>query len=203
MKKLSVILLVFVFFTGFTLLTSCGGGGGGGGSSSNLKPVNNTYDASSAVLDVTNVIYNAVLDKLDHGSYSGQVVSGISGTATVTGDYYFYSGVSCGSDCVRSYNDTSIEIVFNGFKATYPDNGTVTLTGTVNYSDNSSSRQSGLSYSSSGNISVEGNDVSFQQVIQGYSSTYGYKDTISFSGYGDLYDMSGSLTASSGNTYSS
>lgn len=197
MESVLCITLLAIF------LTACGGGGGGDDDVVG-EPIASERAAENAVKDVAAVIQTEVLGSLPHGTYTNEVVDGISGTASVTGDYYYYDNVDCGFNCVESYNDTTITVVFTDYKAASADNAETTLSGTVTYANNKWSRQSGLSYSSGGSIPVSGNDVSYYRKIWNDYETWGYQDTISFSASGSSIhgSFSGWCTASNGMTYS-
>ena len=167
-----------------------------------MPPITNAAEAAFAVQGVASAI-DDVLGNLAHGTYTNEVVSGVSGTASVAGEKYYYSGVDCGYDCVRSYNDTAIEIVFADYKAVYCDYDTcaTTLSGTVTYTDDTWSRQQGSYYTSGGSVVMAGSDVSCYTVVSpGYIADWGYQDTISFMAGEEGYY--GACTPSNGETYS-
>ncbi|MBN2213432.1 MAG: hypothetical protein JW723_04245 [Bacteroidales bacterium] len=166
---------------------------------SNLDPVTDGYDAEYLIRHIAEGVIDAVLDDLSHGTYSGTIVNGISGNASVSGDYYYTSGIDCGTDCVRSEKDIDLTVVFSNYKVMSCDNCEATITGTVYYTDNTWSRQSGLSYSSGGRITVEGEDVAFKEV---YDGSWGYSDVISFYASRSPGDsFSGWCIPQDGNTY--
>lgn len=169
------ILLLFMFFILVSIHTGCEKDNDS--EDSNLDPITDGYDAEFLIRHIAEGVMDAVLDDLSHGTYSGTRVYGISGDAVVSGDYYFTSGIDCGTDCVRSERDIDLTVVFSNYKAMSCDNCEATITGTVYYTDNTWSRQSGLSYSSGGTISVAGEDVIFKEV---YDGSWGYSDVISF-----------------------
>jgi hypothetical protein len=144
---------------------------------SNLDPITNDYDAEFLIRHIAEGLMDAVLDDLSHGTYSGIKIYGISGDASVSGDYYYTSGIDCGTDCVRSERDIDLTVAFNKYKVMSCDNCEATITGTIYYTDNTWSRQSGLSYSSGGTITVAGDNVVFKEV---YDGRWGYSDVITF-----------------------
>jgi hypothetical protein len=183
------------------LLASCdGGGGGGGGSGTRITPISNQEDAALAVQSVSGVI-DTVLESLVEGTYNDGVVDGISGTASVTGDYYHYSGVDCGVDCVQSWNDIDLAIVFTDYTALCADNAEATLSGIVTYTDNTWSQQQGQNYTSGGSVVMAGIDVSFYMLVwyEHTTKTWRYQDTISFEAGEEGYD--GCCIPSNGVTY--
>lgn len=166
---------------------------------SNLDPITNKYDAEDLIRHIADGVMNTVLDDLSHGTYTGTTVFGISGTASVSGDYYYYSGISCGTDCVRSETEIDLTIVFDNYHVMSCDNCEATISGTVSFTNNKWSRQSGLGYSSGGSITVSGQNVAFKEV---YNGNRGYSDVISFSAAGsDIYSISGWCIPKDGNTY--
>jgi hypothetical protein len=176
------------------VLFSCGGGGDSGtsgGSGSNIGAIDARYEAEDAVRRIRSAIYDKVLYSLSNGTFSGTIVNGISGSATVTGTESSASGVSCGTDCVRSTYDAVVTVVFNNYKFNYASNNAVTLSGTVLYTEHWSSTQSGLSYSSSQSITVRSSgQIQYYSFVDLSSGDYGYQDTITFD-----------ATSSSGLTY--
>jgi hypothetical protein len=166
---------------------------------SNLDPIADGYDAEFLIRHIAEGLMDAVLDNLSHGTYNGTIVYGISGEASVYGDYYYTSGIDCGTDCVRSERDIDLTVSFSNYKVMSCDNCEATITGTVYYTDNTWSRQSGLSYSSGGTISVAGENVKFKEV---YDDSWGYSDVITF--YASRYSgssFSGWCTPKNGITY--
>lgn len=189
------------------MVVGCGSGGGGdsnGSSSPNIEAISDDWTAEDAVKDVAEVVYNELLPSLSHGTYSAEEVQGTTGNALVSGDYYFYNDVYCGSMCNKDYNDTDLIIVFTNYTGKTSDNSEATLTGTVTYSDNTWNQQSGTYYSSGGSIAVSGNDVSYDWEAWNDYKTWGVSDTITFSGFGSSIhgSFSGWCTPSNGVTYS-
>jgi hypothetical protein len=169
-------------------------------SDSKLKSIEEDYDAEFMVTEIADGIIDPnVLSALSRGSYTGKVVSGLSGTATVSGLVDYSSHVSCGSDCVKSETDINLTIVFDEYRVMSCTNCESVITGTVNYINNLWSRQSGLYYSSGGLIYLEGTDVALKIMID--EGSWGYDDIINFDASGSS-SMSGWCKASDGNTYS-
>lgn len=169
---------------------------------SNLEAITDKYAAEDNVQHIADRLMKAVFNNLPNGTYTNQVVNGVSGTATISGNKLFQSGIDCGYDCVKSQTDYDLTIVFANYNAKTCDNCDATISGTVHYSDNRWSRQSGLNYSSGGTISCSGNNITFKEVITSDYNIWGYSDIISFSASGgSTYKLSGWLTASNGETY--
>lgn len=188
------------------VLFSCGGGGdsGSSGAGSTTGAIDERYEAEDAVRRIRSAVYDKVLYSLSNGTFSGTIVNGISGTAAVTGTESSATGVSCGTDCVRSTYDADVTVVFNNYKFDYASNNPVTLSGTVLYTEHWSSTQSGLSYSSSQSITVRSSGpVQYYSFVDLTSGDYGYQDTITFnatSSSGLTFD--GTLTNGANVTFS-
>jgi hypothetical protein len=116
---------------------------------------------------------------LANGSHTATVVSGLSGSATVSGIETYIVGASCGTDCVTSSRNINITVVFNGYKVKSSDNTTTTITGTVTYADDTWSRQSGLSYSSGGSVRISSKSTVNVDVAE-TSGSFAYSDAITF-----------------------
>ncbi len=192
--SLACIALLAVFF-------GCDSSGDGGGDA-NIEAITSEGSAEFVVEDLSEgVAYNCVVSEIDHGTHSGTVVAGGSGTAAVTGDSTYTSGISCGSDCVRSETDTDLTIVYNNFTCMTADNTEATISGTVTYTDNTWSSQSGFSYSSGGSVAIEGSNVAYRVVD--VDGSWGYSDTITFSATGNSAAyLSGWCQPSNGTVYS-
>lgn len=198
--KRNTLYYQFCLFLGFLLVlsTACKKEN----ESSNIQAITDKYAAEDNVKHIAEGVMNTILKDLPSGAHNGEVINGISGTANVSGDNYYYSNIDCGSDCVKSEADIDITVVFNNYNAKSCDNCDATISGTVRYTDNTWSRQSGLNYSSGGTISCSGNNVSFTEIFTSDYSTWGYSDVISFSASGkSYYKLSGWCTASNGETY--
>ena len=185
-------------------LSGCGGGGGGGegGGGSGAAPISSSSNARFVVRDIADGVINRnLLPSLSNGSHTQTLVSGLSGTATVSGTETYSVGQSCGTNCVRTSANVSITIVFSSYAVMSANNTRTTLTGTVTYTDYTWSQQSGLSYSSGGSVSVGGNGVSYHIVET--SGSFAYSDTITFdaSGSGPAY-VNGWCRPGNGTTYS-
>ncbi len=192
---MSILLLSLVFYVG------CGGGGDDGGGSSNTEAITSKDSAQWLVENLSEgVTYNCVVSEVNHGTHNGTVINEGGGTAIVSGSYDYDSNISCGSNCVRSETDADLTIVYLNFKCMANSNVEGIVTGTVNYSDNTWSRQSGTSYSSGGSVSIEGSDVSYR--ARDVDGSFDYSDTISFNASGNSAGyLSGWCRPSNGNTY--
>jgi hypothetical protein len=131
------------------------------------------------------------------------VVTGQSGIATVTGTKSATNGVSCGTDCVSSSNTANLTIVFNDYLGPGSATNTRTrITGTVVFTDNRSTRQQGLVFSSSGSMSAAISSAASvrYEITSSVGQVYGYADTVTMqvSGRGS---WDGWLRASNGVTY--
>lgn len=172
--------------------------GNKGDENSNLDPINDKSTAEYCVKQIADGVMNKLLGDLDYGTYTNEKINGISGDATVSGDKYYNSNISCGSDCVRSETDIDLAIIFNNYVVMSCDNCRSEITGTVYYKDNTWTQQSGLNYSSGGVISCQGNNISYKITSDGW----GYEDNITFSASGkSIYSLSGWCTAKNGETY--
>ena len=141
-----------------------------------------------------------VLDLLSNGSFSGTVLYGNSGTATVSGSESYTGTVSCGTDCVSSTYEANISVTFSNYRVNY-SNGEFTINGTAMYYEYRYSRQSGLSYSSSERYTVTSSGPVYVRMV--YDGTWGYEDTVQFSATSTRapYLMGGWCSASNGSTY--
>lgn len=169
-----------------------------------ITGVDNSAKAESVVEQLADgVIGRNLLDQISSGvSYSDHTVSGSQGgSASVSGLEYYSGQVDCGSSCVESTYEVTITVVFNGYKVMSSDNVVATVTGTVNYYEYSYSRQSGLSYSSSKSLNIDGNSVQVSFIPTDIVN-WGYVDTISFSASGKTAGLlSGSVTTAGGANY--
>lgn len=204
MKERIGFLRLFAICLVLMLSVACGSESDSDDDDNNIEAITDRYAADDAVKNVADLVYGDLLDSLSTGSFTDEEVYGTTGTAIATGHINYENNVSCGSDCIRSSSDVSITVVFNNYKGPVADNEDVTLTGTVTYSDTTWSRQSGLSYTSGGSISVSGTNVQYYSLATTDYSQWGYQDTITFSGSGDGIHapFSGWCTASNGETYS-
>lgn len=112
-------------------------------------------DAEDLAKDLHRVVRDVVAD-LSEGSYSGEVISGANGTATVTGtktiDKEYWS------DSTSTTNDYEFDIVCSDFM--YLSYSGATVSGTVDYKYYSHSTTYGYGgYSSSYNIKISGSSV--------------------------------------------
>jgi len=164
-----------------------------------LPVIDSDVWASYAAMDLATLGLK-VRTGLSNGTYSNTQVPGTTGTATLAGTVSFQSGLSCGSSCVRSQNNTNLTIVFNQFVASATSNTSTTVTGTITYSDNEWSQQSGLNYSSGGSLCVSNTGgLTYRMVGTDPGSTLGVSDVIlSFNSCGSSVSQSGSMTTSSG-----
>jgi hypothetical protein len=156
--------------------------------------------ASALATTVANIVPN--------GTYSNQVVSGQSGSARVSGSKSYSGVVSCGTDCVSSTHGANLTVVFSDYLAKPPGGSTNTrirVTGTLTFTDTRSSRQQGLSYSSSGRMTVSGSSLAVRyEITDDLGRVYGYADTVAAlsttSSSGSSW-LDGSLRASNGVNY--
>jgi hypothetical protein len=187
------------------LLSACGGGGdeGDGGGGEDFVPITSTQPASL----VAGAIGDATANLVSSGSYNNTVINGSSGgTATVSGTKSFSGTQSCGSSCVSSSNSANLTITYNDYYAPpgRSTNTKVRLTGTVTFSDNRRSTQSGLSFSSSGEQRVTATSMLSVrlEITDSTGRTYGYADSLSaFTAFGSG-SWDGSMRPSNGVTYS-
>jgi hypothetical protein len=187
------------------LLSACGGGGdeGDGGGGEDFVPITSTQPASL----VAGAIGDATANLVSSGSYNNTVINGSSGgTATVSGSKSFSGTQSCGSSCVSSSNSANLTITYNDYYAPpgRSTNTKVRLTGTVTFSDNRRSTQSGLSFSSSGEQRVTATSMLSVrlEITDSTGRTYGYADSLSaFTAFGSG-SWDGSMRPSNGVTYS-
>jgi hypothetical protein len=159
------------------------------GSDSSLQSITHDYDAEFIIGNlISGVLYNNVVAKITQGNHSGTSVEGLSGNVRVTGKFNFSSGINCGTDCVKSESDIDLTMVFTKYRVMSNDNTESTISGTVHYTDNTWSRQSGLGHSSGGTIEADGSGVDYKAVFD----NSGYQDKFSFSASGaTLYSFSG------------
>lgn len=196
-----------------TALTAVLAGCGGGGEDDNgwvcvgACPSRGfiAVEDSSSARTLAAAIGETVADVVPTGAYSNTLVNGLSGTARVTGTKTYSGSVSCGTDCVSSTNSANLTIVFSDYLGR-PGNSTntrVRLTGTVTFTDTRSTRQQGLSYSSSGNMHVTATGLAARFEITENGVTYGYSDTLATlnasSSSGSSW--SGTLRGTNGVTY--
>jgi hypothetical protein len=193
-KALRAVVLAFG-------LVACGSSTDAG-SGQGLLPIGDSFTAGMVATDLAAVAYS-VRTGMSNGTYSGHLVSGSSGTASASGTVSFQSGISCGSSCVRSQNNTTLTIAFSQYAVNTNTNTTTTVTGTLTFQDTEWSQQSGLSHSSGGSICVSSStSLNYRFAGTSGSTQFGYSDTItSLNACGDLISQSGSLKAGGG-TYS-
>jgi hypothetical protein len=123
-------------------------------------------------------IAEAVSDAVPGGTYSARVVSGLSGTATFTGQALSTSS-SCGTDCIRRSQDVNVSVVFSGFRVRTGGNMELTLTGTATLVDTTWSRQNGLGYTSGGSAMVSATGLSAREVVTASNGqVWGEDDTV-------------------------
>lgn len=203
MKQLRINPIIATLLVLLVSLSGCGGDSENGGSDSNIESITSRGNAKFVVEDLADgVIHANVIRSFSHGTYNGTVLYGNSGTATVTGDYYYKSGVYCGHNCIRDENDTSLTITFDNYRVMSADNTEAIITGTVTFTDDTWSQQLGaFPYTSGGGITVQGSDIAYKVVE--VDGSWGYSDTITFSASGKYaWSLSGWCQASDGNTYS-
>ena len=194
--------IIFTVLMG--LLTACGeeSDGGGGG----FESITSSGMAEFMVEDLADgVIIGNLLAALPNGTYSNEVVYGLSGTATVDGKYIYNGSISCGSSCVRSETDADIAILFNQYRVMSAGNTEAVVNGWVWYTNTRWSQQSGYSYSSGGSVTVGSyvdNSVTYQ-VSDIDTGTFAYRDTIlEFVASGSFAsNLSGRLIAGNGTEY--
>jgi hypothetical protein len=187
------------------LLSACGGGGddGGGGGSEDFVPITSTQPASL----VAGAIGDATANLVPSGTYNNTLINGSSGgTATVSGSKSFSGTQSCGSSCVSSSNSANLTITYNDYYAPpgRSTNTRVRLTGTVTFTDNRRSTQSGLSFSSSGEQRVTATSMLSVrlEITDSTGRAYGYADSLSaYTAFGSG-SWDGSMRPSNGVTYS-
>lgn len=190
MKKTSFTILhpLVAVVLCFSLVCTLNCGDSSTDPGADLDPITDKWAANDAVEDVAKCVRDA-LDGLQ-GTLSSVTVQGTSGSASVSGTKTYASGISCGTDCVRSETDIDVTVVFNNYTANTASNERTTVSGTVNYRDTSWSQQSGLSYSSGGGIYVDGTNVAFASVVYDQSTgetRWGYTGTLTFNASGGTY----------------
>lgn len=163
---------------------------------------------SSGARSLASAVADASANLVPTGTYNAQVVSGTSGTATVTGTKSYTGAVSCGTDCVSSTHSADMTIVYNDYYAQPIGGATNTkirITGTVTFTDTRSSRQQGLTFSSSGRMRVAGSNLAVRyEITSSTGAVYGYADTVTMattSTTGSTWS-DGTLTTAAGRTYS-
>ena len=156
---------------------------------------------------VAGAIADATAAVVPVGTYSNTVINGSSGgTATVSGTESFSGNQSCGSSCVSSTNSANLIITYNNFfvRPGSSTNTRIRITGSVTFTDNRSSTQNGLSFSSSGQMRVTANNTltATLEIVDG-TGTHGYTDTLSsFTAFGTGTTWDGTLRPANGTTYS-
>lgn len=201
-----------VLVTGWALaaaLSGCGGGEDedpnngwvcvGGCPSEGVTAVDNEIRAGR----LGRAIAEAVSDAVPGGTYSGRVVTGLSGTATFSGQALSTSS-SCGTDCTRRSRDINVSVVFSGFRVRTGGNMELTLTGTATVVDTTLSRQNGLSYTSGGSATVSATGLSAREVItEANGQVWGEDDTVRLvARYSPGQSWTGTLVPRNGVSYS-
>ena len=166
----------------------------------NLEPVEDVSVAKSLVEDIADGVMVKVMDELsNHRTYSQHKIYGISGSAILSGIYASDTDIDCGYDCLKSQHNINLVILFSDYNVMVYDTCEVTITGTVGYSNNSWSRQSGDNHTSGGFICLSGYEVSFKIVMD---NSWGYQDVITFYVKGcNGNSLSGSCTGGNEVTY--
>lgn len=196
----------------FASLAACGGGGDdddgvvcvGACPARGFIAIGDTTSAQS----VAGALANSAANLVPNGTYNNQTVNGLSGSARVTGSKSYSGVVSCGTDCVSTSNSANLTIVFSDYYAQPPGGSTntkVRITGTLTFTDNRSTRQQGLAFSSSGRMTVSGTGVTVRyEITDSQGRVYGYADSVATisttSTTGSTWN-DGSLRASNGVTY--
>jgi hypothetical protein len=199
----------FIGLLAAMLLAACGGGGDdanngvicvGGCPSEGVVAVDNGDRAERLASAVAQVAIAAV----PTGSYTGRVVNGLSGSASMSG-HSSSSRESCGSSCTRLSHDTNVTAVFNGYRAKLGSNQEVTLTGTVSITDNTFNRTTATASTSGGSMVVESSNLSAQHAITdtGNGQVWGESDTVAVSTSSPAgSNWSGTLRGGNGVAYS-
>jgi hypothetical protein len=188
------------------LLAACGGGGDdpnngwtcvGGCASDGVVAVDNSTRAERLAGAVAQTAFAAV----PAGTYTGRVVTGLSGTATLSGHATSSRG-SCGTDCVSLTNDTSVTAVFDGYRAKLGADQEVTLTGTVTIANTTYNRTTPTSSTSGGSMSVKSSSLIARDAITTNGQVWGESDTVTVSTSSPAgSNWSGTLKGSNGVTY--
>ncbi len=190
--------LLFVFI--ITFLTGCGGGGGGQGG--NFDSILSNGDAEDVINTITTAV-DAVDSDISGSTFLNVTSPGQTGGSATVNGYKTYSQTSCGTDCISDTNYTEITIEFSNYIIL---DGIEISSGTVYYTETRTSRQSGLSYSSTTSISLSSyRPVVVSAVSYWYSGVpNGVKGTVDFSGTSSstLMFLSGSLTTNLGGSFS-
>jgi len=192
------------------LLAGCGGGGDdgnngwtcvGGCASEGITAVDNEQRAKR----LGAAIGDTAVSSIPSGTYTGKVVNGLSGTATYSGHALSSSG-SCGTSCTSRSRSVDVTVTFANYRVKYGSDAEITLTGTVVVQDDTASRQSGQTYSSSGSQTVQGSGIAaLHAITQAGGQVWGEQDTValaltsSTSGTGT---WSGALQGANGQAYS-
>lgn len=183
---------------GLLSLALCMIGCNGNPAYSNLDPIEDDYTAELTVQRImSGVIEDNVLGNLENGTFTDEVVTGLSGTATVDG-YESYTQSSCGDFCTEREYNAEVTIVFSNFTVNSASNAVTTISGTIYYKDYDYSRQSGVSsYSSSRSYTIR--STSTIQYRMTADNEWGYEDILTFSASGsNPYQPSGSMRTNSG-----
>jgi len=176
---------------------------GDGADCGGIRPIEDIFDASVAAGDIAWTVESAIAT-LPDGTYNGRQVDGYTGLISITGTISRSLNQSCGTVCETTFNNHDIIATLTDYSVGLGD---PTVNGIVDYSDTTGSTQSGLSYFTSGSISISDNglSISYDSTIFDSSckpSTVGLIDTISaVSSSGSSSsssDQGGILTASGG-----
>ncbi|WP_020532651.1 hypothetical protein [Flexithrix dorotheae] len=171
-----------------------------------LDPIKTKSAAEYVVEQLAEYVMKAHLIKnLSGSSFSNEVVGGASGTAIVSGAIKYGENQPCGSSCIRSQNNVSIDVTFHNFTISPREDLEITIvSGKMDFSDHKWSRQSGLYYSSGGKVYVNGISLEFSiKRTDKSGETSGYADFIDFKASGKYpYNLSGSCLVKSGETFS-
>jgi hypothetical protein len=176
---------------------------GDGADCGGIRPIEDIFDASVAAGDIASTVESALVTLAD-GSYTDRLILGYTGSISITGDISRSLNQSCGTVCETTFNNHDIIATLTDYSVGLGD---PMVNGIVDYSDTTGSTQSGLSYFTSGSISISDNglSISYDSTIYDSSckpSTVGLIDTISaISSSGSSSsssDQGGILTASGG-----
>lgn len=176
---------------------------GDGGNCGGIQPIKDIIDASLAAEDIASTVESAIVTLAD-GSYTDRLLSGNTGSISITGTISRSLNQSCGTVCLTSFNNHDIIATLTNYSV---GSGDARISGIVDYLDTTGSTQSGLSNFTSGSISISDNGlpISYDSTIIDSScnpSTVGLIDTISaISSSGSSSsssDQGGILTTSGG-----
>jgi hypothetical protein len=170
-----------------------------------IHPIENSSDA----YQVSSMIKKSIeitVESMPDGSYNEeQIFDSRGGAITITGIISRTENALCGIDCMSSYHSHNIIATM----LNYYNFSASTITGTINYSDNTGSQYTEDGFSTFGNITTtdNGTNISYDRTYPPYDcysvdTEIGIIDTIySITSSWDaewIYSQNGSLTSTGG-----